>query len=62
VRELVAYARACDEPSARVDEHYRLTLLGKNNAKALDTVMKETAEKLWPQLASSSAKPLRNFA
>jgi tetratricopeptide (TPR) repeat protein len=57
VRELIAYARACDELSARVNEYYRHTLLGKGNAKALDAIMKETAEKLWPQLAFSSAKP-----
>ncbi len=56
VRELVAYARACDELSARVDEYYRQTLLGKAKPKALDAIMKETAEKLWPQLAFSSPK------
>jgi len=56
VRELVAYARACDELSARVDEYYRQTLLGKAKAKALDDIMKETAKKLWPQLAFSSLK------
>jgi hypothetical protein len=54
VRELVAYARVCDELSARVDEYYRQTLLGKAKAKALDAIMKETAKKLWPQLAFSS--------
>jgi hypothetical protein len=57
VRELVAYARACDELSTKVDEHYRQTLLGKSNAKALDDIIKETAEKLWSQLAFSSQKP-----
>ncbi len=56
VRELVAYARACDELSARVDEYYRQTLLGKAKPKALDAIMKETAEKLWPQIAFSSPK------
>lgn len=57
VRELVAYARACDELSVRVDEYYRQTLLGKAKAKALDAIMKEVAEKLWPQLAFYSQKP-----
>jgi hypothetical protein len=57
VRELVAYARTCDELSERVDEYYRQTLLGKGNDKALDALMKETAERLWPQLAFSSQKP-----
>lgn len=57
VRELVAYARACDELSARVDEYYRQTLLGKAKAKELDAIMKDAAEKLWPQLAFYSQKP-----
>ncbi|MBN1568697.1 MAG: hypothetical protein JXA73_12690 [Acidobacteria bacterium] len=56
VRELVAYARAYDELSARVDEYYRQTLLGKGKPKVLDAIMKETAEKLWPQLAFPSPK------
>ena len=56
LREFVAYAHACDELSASVDEYYRQTLLGKGHPEALDAIMKVTAEKIWPHLAFSSPK------
>lgn len=57
VRELVAYARSCDELTRRVDEYYRHTLLGEQNDRALDAAIEEVARKLWPQLAFATEQP-----